>query len=78
MEVKVIGRIADIEVIAAGQSVRDLARLQKHYGAGRWRKLKGLAQVQLPDGVVCRAEVHWYVAHGIGKKELKIKRLIID
>jgi hypothetical protein len=71
-----IGEILDIEVIAVGQGIRELARLRRAYGAGWWRKLKGSALVRLPDGSVCRAEVHWYEAHGIGRKELKVKRLL--
>lgn len=78
MDVEFVGTITDVETIATGRSIRDLARLKKFYGAGRWRKLKGMAQVRLPDGAVRRAEVHWYEAHGIGKKELKIKRLLSD
>lgn len=76
MDVEVVGNISEIETIAVGRSIRDLPRLRKVYGAGRWRKLKGIARVRLPDGVVCKAEVHWYEAHGIGKKELKVKRLL--
>lgn len=76
MDVEVIGKISEIETIATGRSIRDLPRLQKFYGAGRWKKRKGVARVRLPDGVICNAEVHWYAAHGIGKKELKIKRLL--
>jgi hypothetical protein len=71
-----IGEILDVEVIAVGQGIRELARLRRAYGAGWWRKLKGTALVRLPDGSVCRAEVHWYEAHGIGRKELKVKRLL--
>ena len=78
MDVEVIGTISDVATIATGRSIRDLARLQKFYGPGRWRKLKGIAQVRLPDGAVRGAEVHWYEAHGIGRKELKIKRLLRD
>ena len=73
---EVIGTISEIGTIGVGRSIRDLPRLRKVYDAGRWRKLKGVTRVRLPDGVVCRAEVHWYEAHGIGKKELKIKRLL--
>ena len=76
MDVEVIGTVSEVETIALGPSIRDLPRLRKTYGSGRWRKLKGIAQVRPPDGVVCKAEVHWYEAHGIGKKELKIKRLL--
>jgi hypothetical protein len=76
MDVDVVGKITEIESIAVGNSIRDLARLRRAYGPGRWRKLKGVASVRLPDGVVCKAEVHWYEAHGIGKKELKIKRIL--
>jgi hypothetical protein len=50
-------------------------RLRKQYGPGRWRKLKGIATVKLENGNIRKAEVHWYEAHGIGKRKMKIKRL---
>ena len=73
---KVLGAIQDIERIAAGSSIREINRLRKAYGRGRWRKLKGTAQVRMPDGRISTAEVHWYEGTGIGKKEIKIKRLL--
>ena len=73
---RIIGEISRIESIAAGRSVRERARLRKFYGGRRWRKLKGLATVELPDGSTARAEIHWYEAHGIGRREMKIKRLL--
>lgn len=73
MDFDILGEIADIETIASGSGIRDLARLQRRYGPGRWRKLKGIAQVLLRDGTIHVAEVHWYEAHGIGRKEFKIK-----
>ncbi len=76
MDIEVIGAITDIETIATGNSIRELPRLHKVYGAGNWWKRKGIATVCLPDGSVHTAEVHWYEAHGIGRKELKIKRLL--
>jgi hypothetical protein len=63
-------------VIAVGSSIRHLRRLRRIYGQGRWRKLKGIATVALIDGSTFLAEVHWYEAHGIGRREMKIKRLI--
>jgi hypothetical protein len=78
MKVELIGRITDIETIAGGSSIRDITRLRKMYGAGRWRKLKGKGRVQLPDNTICEAELHWYEAHGIGRKEIKIKGLLDD
>ncbi len=69
----VIGTITGIETIAVGNAIPDIERLRKQYGAGRWRKLKGVALVRLPDGRVRRAEIHWYEAHGIGRKKLKVK-----
>lgn len=66
----------EVETIAIGRSIRDLPRLRRVYGAGRWRKRKGVATVRLGDKTVYRAELHWYEAHGIGRKELKIKRLL--
>lgn len=78
MKVELIGRISDIEIIAVGNSIHDIARLRKMYGAGRWRKLKGKGKVRLPDNTICEAELHWYEAHGIGRKEMKIKELLED
>jgi hypothetical protein len=72
----IISEISDIETIAIENSIRDLAHLRKNYGQGRWRKLKGRAQVQLSDGSLCMAEIHWYEAHGIGRKEFKLKRVL--
>lgn len=73
---EVISDITDIETIAVSTSVRELARLRKQYGSGRWRKLKGIAMIRLMTGRVRRAELHWYEAHGIGRKELKRKRYL--
>jgi hypothetical protein len=70
----IIGGFTGIETIAVGSGIREIARLRKVYGRGRWRKMKGLALVSLPDGTIRRAEVHWYEASGIGRLEYKIKR----
>jgi hypothetical protein len=76
MSLEIIGEITDIETIAVGSSIREIERLRRIYGSGRWRKLKGVATVRFPDGMMCEAEVHWYEAHGIGRKEIKIKRVL--
>jgi hypothetical protein len=76
MTFEIIGKINDIEVIAVGSAIHDLARLRKQYGQGRWRKLKGIALIQLASGRIRLAELHWYEAHGIGKKEIKRKRYL--
>ena len=75
-EFEIIGRIERVETIAVGNSIRQRDWLVDRYGRGRWRKLKGFAHVILPDGKIERAEVHWYEAHGIGRKEIKIKRIL--
>ena len=74
MKFEVIGEIVDIEVIARGPGVRVLAYLRKAYGRARWRKLKGTAEVRLPNGARHKVELHWYEAHGIGRRDVKIKR----
>lgn len=76
MHFEIIGPIADAETIAAGSGIRELARLRKRYGAGRWRKRKGFADVHMGSGEIVRAEVHWYEANGIGRREFKIKRIL--
>ena len=76
MRFEVVGPITDVETIAAGPGVRVAALLRKAYGYGRWRKMKGTATVRLPNGVLRIAEIHWYEAHGIGKRDLKIKRFV--
>ena len=78
MDFQIVGEIAQIETIASGSSVRDRVRLRKQYGQGRWRKLKGVARVRLADGAVRLAEIHWYEAHGIGKREFKFKLPFLD
>ena len=78
IDFKLVGEITEIEIIAVNKSIRDLARLNRIHGKGRWRKLKGAANVELPSGRIRLAEVHWYEAHGIGKKEMKIKLPFLD
>ena len=72
----VIGDITGAQTIATGSGIRELARLRKRYGRGRWRKRKGIAKIRLASGEVVQAELHWYEATGIGKRELKIKAFI--
>lgn len=76
MYLEIIGEIENIEEIAVGGRIRDIMRIQKQYGPGRWRKLKGFAMVRLQSGKIRKAELHWYEAHGIGKKKIKIKSLL--
>ena len=73
---EIIGEIDDIQTIAVGHGIRDLPIVQERFGRGNWRKLKGRATVRLEDGTIADAEVHWYEAHGIGKRWIKIKRYI--
>ena len=78
MSFEILGEISGVETIATGSSIRDLGRLEKRYGRGRWRKMKGVATVRLASGRVRRAELHWYEAHGIGRMEIKRKRYLDD
>lgn len=73
---EIIGDIHAVETIAAGNRIRDLHHLELQFGRGYWRKLKGFATVRLEDGTLAEAEVHWYEAHGIGKRWMKIKRYL--
>lgn len=75
MDFEIIGEITNIETIARGTGVRIRRYLEYTYGKGRWRKMKGSATVQLPDGTICEAEIHWYEASGIGRQKFKIKRV---
>ena len=76
MHFELVSEITDVAPIASGRAIRDLARLRRQHGTGRWRKLKGVAAVRLSGGRVRRAEVHWYEAHGIGRVKMKIKRFL--
>lgn len=76
MQFEIIGEIEQQETFATGKGIRELSRLQKIYGKGKWRKRKGMAQVKLANGSILLAELHWYEATGIGKKEFKIKRYL--
>ncbi len=76
MHFEIIGSITDVETIAVGSSIRILPALRKQYGSGHWRKLKGIATVRLADRTMRLAEVHWFEAHGIGKRKMRIKRFL--
>jgi len=76
MPFEIVGDIAQVNTIAVGNRIRDLRRLRRLYGAGRWRKRKGVALVRLRSGTLRKAELHWYEAHGIGRKEIKRKRYL--
>ena len=78
MDFEVVGPLRDLETIATGRAIRELRRLRRRYGRGRWRKRKGIASVRLLDGTVHRAELHWYESHGIGRREMKIKFPLLD
>jgi hypothetical protein len=76
MRFEILGEISDVQTFAQGSGIREIARLRRVYGRARWRKRKGIATVRLPDGSVHLAELHWYEASSIGRKEFKIKRLL--
>jgi hypothetical protein len=76
MDFEILGEITVLETIASGRGIRDLRRLQRSYGRGRWRKMKGSARIRLRNGDVRIVEIHWYEAHGIGKREFKRKRYL--
>jgi len=73
---EIVGGIEEIETIAVGNRISEIARLRKAFGAGRWRKLKGIAAVRLEDGTIHRVELHWYEAHGLGRRKFKIKEYL--
>ncbi len=76
MDFSIVGDITNVKTFAVGKSIREIDRLQRRYGRGRWRKRKGIARVMLSDGILRTAELHWYEASGVGKKEFKIKRYL--
>lgn len=76
MDFEILGEITVLETMASGRGIRELTRLQRSYGKGRWRKMKGSARIRLRNGDVRLAEIHWYEAHGIGKREFKRKRYL--
>ena len=76
MHFEIIGQVSDIQTIALKRNIRILRLLEKRFGRGRWRKLKGIANVRLSDGTIRLAELHWFEAHGIGKRKLRIKRYL--
>ena len=73
---EILGEISELETFASGSRIREIGRLRRIYGRGRWRKRKGIARIRLPDGAIHVAELHWYEAAGIGRKEYKIKQLL--
>jgi hypothetical protein len=76
MSFRILGGVADVEVIASGRAIRILKHLRKKFGGARWRKMKGVAEIELEDGSIRRAELHWFEAHGVGRVYVKRKRYV--
>jgi hypothetical protein len=76
MHFELVGEIQWIETIATGRGIRELRRLNRIYGKTTWKKKKGIAKLRLSDGVVIFAEIHWYEGHGVGRREIKIKKYL--
>jgi hypothetical protein len=76
MRFDILGEISEVETFATSSGIREIARLRRIYGRGRWRNRKGTARIRVPDGSIHLAEIHWYEASGIGRKEFKIKSLL--
>lgn len=76
MRFEILGRIESVEVIAVNNAIRDIRRLRRLYGDSRWRKLKGVARIRKTNGDIRKAELHWYEAHGIGRREIRVKRIL--
>jgi len=76
MRFDILSEISEVETFATGSGIREIARLRRAYGRARWRKRKGIARIRLADGSIHLAELHWYEAAGIGRKEFKIKHLL--
>jgi len=76
LDFEIVSKISDNKTIAIGRSIREIQRLERIHGKGRWRKKKGLATIKLKDGTLCQAEIHWYESSGIGMREMKIKRIL--
>jgi hypothetical protein len=72
----IIGDLTRVEIIAVGAGIRERRRLSRRYGRRRWRKLKGFAEIRLSSGEVVRAELHWYEATCIGRREFEIKTIL--
>jgi len=76
VDFQLLGEVEDIESIAVNLSIRERQKLKSQFGGHRWRKLKGVALVRFPNGEVRRAELHWYEAHGVGRRKMKVKRVL--
>jgi hypothetical protein len=76
MNFEIIGEITAVETIAVSGSIRILPVLRRRFGHARWRKRKGIATVRLADGTIRQTELHWFEAHGIGRRLMRIKRFL--
>jgi hypothetical protein len=76
VEYKLVEEPSEVDLVARGRTIREIRLLRRKYGGRNWRKLKGVARVELPSGAVRKAEVHWYECHGVGRRMMKVKRLL--
>jgi len=73
---ELLSGITNIETIAVDLSIRERDKLKARFGGRRWRKLKGVALIRFPNDEIRRAELHWYEAHGVGRRKMKVKRIL--
>jgi len=73
---ELLSDITNIETISINLSIREREKLKARFGGQRWRKLKGVALIRFPNGEVCHGELHWYEAHGVGRRKMKVKRVL--
>jgi hypothetical protein len=76
VEYRLVEEPSHVELVASGSGIREIRLLRRSFGGRNWRKLKGIARIELPSGTVRRAEVHWYECHGVGRKMMKVKKLL--
>ena len=76
MRFRIVGSLSQVETIATGRAIRTLKELRKRFGRGRWRKMKGVATIELERGAIRKAELHWYEVHGVGRVLMKVKRYV--
>ena len=76
MPFEIVSELRGVETIASGRGIRVYSRLVRRFGRGNWRKMKGLATIRLANGRLVDAELHWYEAHGVGMRGMKIKRYL--
>ena len=74
MDFELVGDLTNVQTIAVNLWMPSTTGSRADMVVSGGADFKGVGYVRLVNGHVRLAEVHWYEAHGVGRRKMKIKQ----